>query len=465
MVLEFLLRHWARTGSGEDARDLQMVEGTCEAMGRGGMYDQLAGGFARYSVDAGWVVPHFEKMLYDNAQLLRVYLHLWRATGSPLAERVSRQTADFLLRDLGTPAGGLASSLDADTEGVEGLTYVWTPGQLVEVLGDQDGHRAAALLEVTGTGTFEHGTSTLQLRTDPDDASWWDGIRRRLLSARDLRPQPARDDKVVTGWNGLAIAALSEAGVLLREPAYLEAARRCAQFLTSTHIVDGRLRRASREGVVGAASGVADDHGNLAEGLLALHQATGESFWLAAAGEVLDTSLDHFADDGAGFFDTADDAEPLFTRPASATDNAEPSGQSALAGALLTYSALTGSIRHREAADAAVAATAVLAAESPRFAGWTLAVAEAMLAGPLQVAIAGDGPQADQLLEVARASTSPGLVTVQGLPDAPGIPLLAARPLVAGHAAAYLCRGFVCDRPVSTPGALSSALEDNAPAV
>jgi uncharacterized protein YyaL (SSP411 family) len=460
MVLEFLLRHWARTGSHDDARDLQMVQGSCEAMARGGMYDQLAGGFARYSVDAGWVVPHFEKMLYDNAQLLRVYLHLWRATGSQLAERVARQTADFLLRDLGTAEGGFASSLDADSEGVEGLTYVWTPGQLVEVLGAQDGHRAATLLEVTLAGTFEHGLSTLQLRSEPDDAQWWDGVRRRLLSARNLRPQPARDDKVVTGWNGLAIAALSEAGAVLREPTYLEAARRCAELLTASHLVDHRLRRASRGSVAGAALGVADDYGNLAEGLLALHQATGEPRWLSAAGEVLDTALAHFSDERGGFFDTADDAEPLFTRPASAADNAEPSGQSALAGALLTYSALTGSTRHRHSADAAVASAAVLAAENPRFAGWTLAVAEAMLAGPLQVAIAGDGPQADQLLQVARASTSPGLVTVQGPPDAPGIPLLADRPLVAGRAAAYLCRGFVCERPVTTPGELASALEE-----
>jgi len=458
MVLEFLLRHWARTGTGNNTRDLQMVEGTCEAMARGGMYDQLAGGFARYSVDAGWVVPHFEKMLYDNAQLLRVYLHLWRATGSPLAERVSRQTADFLLRDLGTAKGGFASSLDADTEGVEGLTYVWTTGQLVEVLGEQDGRRAAALLEVTDSGTFEHGMSTLQLRREPDDAQWWEGIRSALLAARDLRPQPARDDKVVTGWNGLAIAALSEAAVLLGDSTYLDAAQRCAQLLTASHVVNSRLRRASRAGVVGAAMGVADDHGDLAEGLLALHQATGNPRWLTVAGELLDTALAHFADGRGGFFDTADDAEQLFTRPSSAADNAEPSGQSALAGALLTYSALTGSVRHREAADAAVSAAAVPAAENPRFAGWTLAVAEAMMAGPLQVAVAGDGPQARELLRVARASTSPGLVTAHGSPDAPGIPLLANRPLVAGRGAAYLCRGFVCDRPVTTPEELTSAL-------
>jgi uncharacterized protein len=455
MVLEFLLRHRAQTGSD---RALQMAQGSCEAMGRGGMYDQLAGGFARYSVDARWVVPHFEKMLYDNAQLLRIYLHLWRATGSPFAERISRDTADFILRDLGTVEAGFASALDADTEGVEGLTYVWTPTQLVDVLGEDDGPRAAALLEVTGSGTFEDGVSTLQLPAEPDDAQWWAGVRDRLLAARNLRPQPARDDKVVTGWNGLAIAALSEAGALLEDPTYLDAAIRCARFLVDFHLVDGRLRRASRKGVVGAAMGVADDHGNLAEGLLALHQVTGQPRWLKVAGELLDTALTHFADGKGGFFDTADDAEQLFTRPRSAADNAEPSGQAALAGALLTYSALTGSTRHREAAEAAVAAAAGLAARDPRFAGWTLAVAEAMAAGPQQVAVAGDGPGARALLRVARASTSPGLVTAHGPPDAPGIPLLANRPLVAGVAAAYLCRGFVCDRPVTTPEELASAL-------
>jgi uncharacterized protein YyaL (SSP411 family) len=456
MVLEFLLRHWARTGS---VRALQMAEGTCEAMARGGMYDQLAGGFARYSVDAGWVVPHFEKMLYDNAQLLRVYLHLWRATGSPLAERISRQTADFLLRDLGTVEGGFASALDADTEGVEGLTYAWTPRQLVDVLGEHDGGRAAALLGVTGFGTFEHGMSTLQLRTEPDDARWWADARNRLLAARDRRPQPGRDDKVVTSWNGLAIAALSEAGALLEDPTYVDAAQRCAQFLLDCHLVDGRLRRASRQGVVGSAMGVADDHGNLAEGLLALHQASGEPRWLTAAGDLLDTALAHFADARGGFFDTADDAEQLFTRPRSAADGAEPSGNAALAGALLTYSALTGSTRHRAAADAAVAAAAGLASRDPRFAGWTLAVAEAMAAGPLQVAVAGDGPRAHELLRLAVGSPSPGLVTAHGSPDTPGVPLLAGRPLVAGDAAAYVCRGFVCDRPVTTPGELTAALE------
>ena len=456
MVLEFLLRHYGRTGS---QPAMQMVAGTCEAMARGGMYDQLAGGFARYSVDAQWVVPHFEKMLYDNAQLLRVYTHLWRATRSPLAERVARETADFLIRDLGTAQGAFASALDADTDGVEGLTYSWTPAQLADVLGNEDGARAAALLTVTGQGTFELGSSTLQLRQGPDDATWWATARQRLLAARDERPQPARDDKVITAWNGLAIAGLADAGVLFEESRYVLAAERCARFLLDTHSGGDRVHRSSRNGVASAAMGVAEDYGDLAEGLLALQQATGDPGWLRAVERLLEVALRHFADSSGGFFDTADDAEQLFTRPRDPSDNAAPSGQSALAGALLSYAALTGSTRHRAAADAALASAGELASREPRFAGWTLAVAEAAMAGPVQVAVVGEGPVAEGLLAVARNSTSPGLVLAHGAPDVPGVPLLADRPLVADEAAAYVCRGFVCDRPVTSVGDLVAALE------
>ena len=458
MVLEFLLRHHARTGS-SDA--LAMVSGTCEAMARGGMYDQLGGGFARYAVDADWVVPHFEKMLYDNALLLRVYAHLWRTTGDALARRVAEETADFLLRDLRTPEGGFASALDADTvvdgRSHEGLTYAWTPAELTEALGPEDGARAAALLEVTTAGTFEHGSSTLQLRRDPDDPTWWGAVRERLLTAREKRPQPSRDDKVVTAWNGLAVAALADAGALLQRADLVAAAATTAAFVLRTHDVGGTLRRTSRGGVVGAAPGVLDDHGDLAEGLLALHQATGESHWAEAAETLVDRSLERFVDAGV-VHDTANDAPALFTRPASRSDNAEPSGAAALAGALLTASALTGSTRHRTAAAEVLAACGAVAAQDPRFAGWTLAVAEAALAGPLQVAVVGEGPVADELVRLVRASGSPGLVVVHGVPDAPGIPLLADRPLVDGGPAAYVCRGFVCDRPVSTPEDLLTAL-------
>jgi hypothetical protein len=221
MVLEFLLRHHARTG---DEASLAMADRTLEAMARSGMYDQVGGGFARYSVDAGWVVPHFEKMLYDNALLLRVYAHWWRMSRKPLAEKVVRETAEFLLGELRTAEGGFASSLDADTNGVEGLTYVWTPEQLVEVLGDEYGVRAAQLFSVTERGTFEHGTSTLQLLTDPDDPAWFDDVRLRLARARAGRAQPGRDDKVVSCWNGLAVSALAEAGAILDEPDWISAA-------------------------------------------------------------------------------------------------------------------------------------------------------------------------------------------------------------------------------------------------
>ncbi|MEO7235896.1 MAG: thioredoxin domain-containing protein, partial [Lapillicoccus sp.] len=245
-VLEFLLRHHARTGA---EPSLEMVSRTCTAMARGGIYDQLAGGFSRYAVDVAWVVPHFEKMLYDNALLARVYLHWWQATGDPLARRIAGETADFLIDDLGTVEGGFASALDADAAGVEGLTYAWTPAELVAVLGAQDGARAARLLSVTDRGTFEHGASTLQLLSDPPDpadpaeAAWWAGVRSRLLEARAARPQPARDDKVVTAWNGLAIAALADLGAGLGVVRYLEAAERAAAFVLATHMVDGRLRR------------------------------------------------------------------------------------------------------------------------------------------------------------------------------------------------------------------------------
>ena len=459
MVLEFLLRHHARTGS-PDA--LAMARDTCAAMARGGMYDQLGGGFARYSVDAAWVVPHFEKMLYDNALLLRVYAHLWRATRDPLARRVAEETADFLLRDLRTDEGGFASALDADTvvdgHSHEGLTYSWTPGQLIDVLGPDDGGRAAALLGVTASGTFEAGASTLQLRADPDDPAWWATTRERLFAARSQRPQPSRDDKVVTAWNGLAVAALVDAGVLLGRADLVAAAETAAGFLLDVHLVDGLLRRTSRGGQVGTAPGVLDDHGNLAEGLLALHQATGARRWADAAASLLDAALERFVDEHGILHDTANDAAPLFARPASRTDNAEPSGASALAGALVTHAALTGSARHREAASAALDACGPVATQDPRFAGWALAVAEAVVAGPLQVAVVGNGEGAQVLLEVARAATAPGMVVVYGMPDADGVPLLADRPLVGGAPAAYVCRGFVCDLPATTPEALRAAL-------
>ncbi len=456
MLLEFLLRHAART---EDENALAMVELTCERMARGGMYDQLGGGFARYSVDNRWIVPHFEKMLYDNALLLRVYLHWWRLTKAALAERIVHETADFLLRDLRSPQGGFASALDADSEGVEGKFYAWTPAQLREALGDSDAAEAQELFLVTEDGTFEHGSSTLQL---PADSERFEEFRQRLFEVRAQRIPPGRDDKVVAAWNGLAIAALAEAGALLDEPRYVEAAIEAAQLIRDLHSVDGRLVRTSRDGKPGTSSGVLEDYANVAEGSLALLAVTGDARWLDWAGTLLDVVLDHFEDEQHGLYDTADDAEQLVRRPQDPTDNATPSGRSAAAGALLSYAAYTGSARHREAAERALGVTGLLADRAPRAGGWGLAVAEAMLAGPLEVAIVGDknDPLRKELLDAALNSTSPGAAVVAGEPTdgEAAIPLLAHRGLLNGKPAAYVCRGFVCDRPVSTVEELQALL-------
>ncbi|MEO3816734.1 thioredoxin domain-containing protein [Plantactinospora sp. B24E8] len=460
MNLLFLLRHHQRTGS---ARDLEIVRHTCEAMARGGIYDQLAGGFARYSVDGHWTVPHFEKMLYDNAQLLRVYTQLWRLTGDELAGRVAAETAAFLLDDLGTPAGGLASALDADTEGVEGATYAWTPGQLVDVLGPEDGAWAADLFGVTEIGSFEHGTSVLRLARDIDDADpelreRWRRVRARLRAARDRRPQPARDDKIVAAWNGLAVTALVEYATLTADPVTTAAAVGIAEVLADRHIVDGRLRRVSRDGRVGEPAGVLEDHGAVAEAFCAVHQLTGQGRWLKLAGELLDTALARFGTGKGGFYDTADDAEQLISRPADPTDNATPSGLSALCAALVTYTALTGQTRYREAAETALGTLAPIIARHARFTGYAAAAGEALLSGPYEIAVVTENPAGDPLLAVAHRHAPPGAVVVAGSPDQPGAPLLADRPMRDGESTAYVCRGFVCERPVTDPEALLSQL-------
>ena len=442
MVLEFLLRH------GSDQAGA-MAAGTLEAMARGGIHDQLGGGFARYSVDADWVVPHFEKMLYDNAQLLRVYAE-W---GTPVGVWAAEGIADFMLAELRTAEGGFASALDADSEGAEGTFYVWTPQQLVEVLGPDDGPWAARLLSVTDSGTFEHGTSTLQLREDPEDLERWFACQRRLREARERRERPARDDKVVAAWNGLAISGLCVAGTRLGLPTYVDAAVVAGELLLGTHLVDGRLRRVSRGGVVGAPAGVLEDYGCVASGFLDLVQATGDARWLAPAGELLDVALDHFRADDGGFHDTSDDAETLVARPRDPGDNASPSGLSATVHALANYAALTGSGRHRQAAEEALATIRALAERAPRFAGWSLAAAEAMLDGPLEIAVVGPpGPERDALEGRARRVAGAVVVVSDGPRD--DIPLLTGRTAVDGRPAAYVCRHQVCERPVTDPADL-----------
>ena len=492
-VLEFVLR---RAVAANDPALLEMVTHALDAMLRGGIYDQLGGGFHRYATDEAWLVPHFEKMLYDNALLLRVYAHWWRATASPLALRVVTETADWLVRELRTPDGGFASALDADSTGPdghphEGAFYAWTPAELREVLGDDDGTWAAEVFEVTPVGTFEHGRSVLQLLTDVEDLDEerHESVRTRLLEARGSRPRPARDDKVVAAWNGLAIAALADAGALLDRPDWVDAATVAAELLVGVHLgrTSGSLRlaRTSRDGRAGTAPGVLEDYADTAEGLLALHQATGDPRWTTLAGDLLDEVLTRFADGARGFYDTAEDqTDPVLARirrPRDPADGPAPSGQAAAAGALLTYAGLTGSSAHREAAERALTEPLLVATRFPRAAGWALAVAEAVLDGPREVAVVGayDDPRTHDLRRIALRSPAPGLVlavrgrgwpsTLQGQPGTPqagppragapnAVALLADRPQVEGRPTAYVCRGFVCDRPTTDPAELTAQL-------
>jgi uncharacterized protein len=457
MVLEFLLRHHWRTN---DPAALRMAEGTCEAMARGGMYDQLGGGFARYSTDSSWVVPHFEKMLYDNALLARVYLNLWRAAGSALGRRVASETCAWMVHDMRTPDGGLAASLDADSEGEEGKFYVWRPAELTAVLGPEDAAYAAQVFGVTGAGTFELGASVLQRRADPDDPGRFERIRHQLLQAREQRVHPGRDDKVVAAWNGLAISALAECSLALGQPHLLAAARAAATLLAEVHLREDRLIRTSRGGDAGDTEGVLEDYACVAEGFAVLSGVTGEARWLTLAGRLLGTALEAFGDGAGGFYDTAADGEALIFRPADAADNATPSGTFAMAGALLSYAALTGSARHRAAAEAALGVLPAIAARYPRAAGAGLAVAEAWLSGPAEIAVIGhdDDERTGVLHQVALLAAPPGAVLALGDGTDESVPLLAGRRPVGGAPAAYVCRNFTCQAPVTTPEELRAVL-------
>jgi len=465
MVCEFLLRQSERPGAPGGDRALEMAVGTMAAMARGGMYDQLGGGFARYSVDAGWVVPHFEKMLYDSALLARAYAHWWRRTADPLARRVARDTCAWMIRELRTAEGGLASALDADSAGEEGLFYTWTPGELREVLGPEDAGYAAEVFGVTPDGTFERGRSVLQLRSDPADEARFARVSAALMAARERRVRPGRDDKVVTAWNGLAIAALAECGLLFGEPGFVTAAREAADLLATVHLAGGRLRRTSRAGEAGPGAGVLEDYACLADGLLALSGMTGEARWVTLAGELLETALTRFGDGNGGFYDTADDGERLLYRPADPADGPSPSGTFAVAGALLTYAALTGSARHRGAALAALGVLGPIAARFPRAAGAGLAVAEAVLAGPAEIAVVGAAgdPRTAALHHAALAMAPPGAVLALGDGAADGagaaaIPLLEGRLRVGGSPTVYVCREFTCRTPLTDPMELREAL-------
>ena len=384
MVLEFLLRHYARAGSAEA---LSMAGQTCEAMARGGMYDQLGGGFARYSVDATWTVPHFEKMLYDNALLARVYTHLWRRTGSALARRVAEETCEFMLRDLRTAEGGFAASLDADSDGEEGAYYAWTPAELRVVLGDEDAAFAAEVFGVTQAGTFEDGESVLQRRAEPSDGAVRPDPRHAADGARGADPAgPGRQGGRCVERHGHCRAGRSRAASSTAPTSSTPHATRLCCWTRCT-CSQGGPRGKERcgscgppgTGWPGRAPGCWRTRGVLAAALLVLYGVTGEDRWVPVAAALLDTVLTSFGDGSGGFYDTADDGEQLIFRPADPTDGPTRWGAFAAADALLSYAALTGFERHRDAAVAALRVLAPLASRAPRFAGSGLSVAEALV--------------------------------------------------------------------------------------
>ena len=450
MVLEALLRDGSEPS-------MLMAGKTLEAMARGGMYDQLGGGFARYSVDAGWVVPHFEKMLYDNALLLGVYTHWWRRTRNSLAERIVTETVGWLLRDMRTDQGAFAASLDADSEDDHGLLregayYVWTRDQLRAVLGEEDAAWTAEVFSVTPQGTFEHGASTLQLLADHDQLQLAE-IREQLRIARDQRSRPGRDDKIVTAWNTLLVDALIQAAVVFDHPDWLALATETAEYLWQVHWRDGRLRRTSRDGRVGEAAAILEDYAAFALAAVRLAAVNAESAWLARAEQLLDVIMEQFDDPAGGFFDTASDAEQLYARPQDPTDNATPSGLSAAVHALRLMAALTGEDRYSARADRAAMSASELIRRAPRFAGWLLAdaISQTSERGPVEVAIVGPNDAARaELVRLAHQLAPAGSVIVAGVPDQPGLALLADRPMINDRPTAYVCRHFVCRLPVSS---------------
>ena len=450
-----------------------MARRTLDAMAAGGINDQLGGGFARYATDAVWLVPHFEKMLYDNAQLARAYLHAWQVTGEPRYREVVEATLDYLLREMTVPGGAFAASQDADTDGEEGATYIWTADEVRAVLGADDAALFADAYDVSETGNWEGRTILRRVRDDvalaarhaiepAEVAVRLRDARARLLAARRVRSQPARDDKALAAWNGLAIAALAEASVALGRSEYADAATGAAEtILSGLRTADGRLLRSWKDGR-GMHAAVLEDHADLAEGLLALYQATFEPRWFLAARDMAELIVTRFADPDGGWFDTADDHEALVARPKAIQDNAMPSGGAMAAVVLLRLAALTGERRYREPAETAVAAMAPLGATYPSGFAWWLVAAD-LAAYPIdEIAVVGPpGPDRAALLEVVRRRFRPGAVLAASSGEVeaePVVPLLRDRPLVDDQATAYLCRGFACQAPTTSPDGLAGQI-------
>jgi uncharacterized protein len=418
-ALEFLIRAGA----------LDLVRGTLGGMAAGGMYDLVGGGFHRYSVDEQWLVPHFEKMLYDNALLIPAYLHGWLATGEKRYRRVVEQTVDYALRELRLEGGGFASAQDADTDGIEGLTFTWTPDEI---------ERAELLLP------FEHGRSILRGELSDEE-------RARLLAVREQRPQPLRDDKAIAAWNGLMLAALAEAGRRLERDDWLDAARELAMFLLGP-LADGeRLHRTWRDGVA-KGTGYLEDYANVAHGLYELHVATGEARWLHESHRLALLAIELFADDAnGGFFLTPVDGEALVARQKDLDDNPTPAGNSMLAFHLLRLARLWGDDELERRAVGVLRLVGDVLARAPQGFGWALCALDLYLSPPRELAIVGD-PRSP-VARAALASFDPNVVVAFGPAD--GVPLLAGKALVDGKPAVYACERFACRAPVTDPALLA----------
>jgi hypothetical protein len=452
-----LLFLWAQAARGGPwaAKAGEMAGATLRAMAAGGMYDQVGGGFARYAVDATWTVPHFEKMLYDNALLARAYLHGWLMTGEPLFRRVAEETLEFMARELRGPEGGFLSALDADSEGVEGKFYVWTVAELRDVLGE-DADAAIAWLGATAQGNFvdphhpAEGWNVLTARGPEPPAPQRARIRARLLEVRTARVWPGLDDKRLAAWNGLAIHAFAEAGAVLGREDLLAIARTAGAFVAERlRDADGRLLRTWKDGE-GRLNAYLEDHAFLLEAYLALYEATFEPRWFADARTLADAILARFADPdpgAGGFFATSSDHERLVVRRKDLEDTPIPSGSSSAAVGLLRLTALTGDARYADAAVSHLRLVHELLGRHPQAFAHALVALDLHVGEDREVALAGDADGVAPLAAVVRERLRPGVVLAG--PPGDGVALMEGRAAVDGRAAAYVCEHFACGLPVT----------------
>ena len=471
MNLDFLLRLSRRKNN---SKALWMVELTLKKMARGGIFDQLGGGFHRYSVDGHWLVPHFEKMLYDNALLSRIYLHTYQVTRNPLFRRVVEETLDYVTREMTDPSGGFYSTQDADSEGKEGKFFLWEPKEIKEVVGDRNGELFCRYFDVTEQGNFE-GTNILNVPRDLDALTKEVSLskeeldrvilrcRRDLLDVREKRVKPGRDEKVLTGWNGLMLASFAEAARVLGRKDYYAIARKNANFDLTALQRDGRLLRTWKNGQA-KLGGYLEDYAFLADGLLALYQTDFDVRWFAEARGLVKVMLDHFGDKtNGGFFDTSDDHEELITRPKSLQDNAIPSGNAMAVRVLLLLASLTGEARYYDQAGRALKTLSGTMRQYPTAFGHWLGALDFYLGPVEEVALVGNPVAEDTqtLISVVSEAYRPNLVMALNTPNGSAheqIPLLGGRTQKEGRATAYVCRKFACKLPVNDPERLRSEL-------